>query len=119
MLRQIPRRTPNMRATSPARVGLLKVMVQLLPLDDGSAGSDRRSIGFTGADAHRGFEVEDEYLAVADLTGFRRTRNGFDGPADLVGRNRHFDLDLRQETHGVFGAAINFRVPLLAPVSFD
>src|SRR4029453_2017620 len=45
-----------------------------------------------------------------------------DGIDDLVGllaRNSDFDLDLRQEVHGVFGAAIDFSVALLTPVSLD
>ena len=30
-----------------------------------------------------------------------------------------FDLDLRQEVHGVFGAAVDFSVALLTPVALD
>src|SRR5215470_12300890 len=74
---------PNMSATSPARDGFLKVMVQLQSLDDGSTGSDRRSIGFASADAHGALEAEDEYLTVADLAGFRGSGNCFDCLGDL------------------------------------
>ena len=42
-----------------------------------------------------------------------------DDLVDLVGRDRDLDLDLRQEAHRVFGATIDFRVPLLTPVAFD
>ena len=35
------------------------------------------------------------------------------------GRDRDFDLDLGQEAHGVFGAAIDFRMALLPAISFD
>src|ERR1700716_742890 len=115
----MPSRTANMRAASPARVGFLNVMVLLLSVDGESAGSDRRSVGFAGADAHRAFEVKDEDLSVPDLAGLRRPGDGVDGLVDLVGRNRDFDLDLRQETHRVFGAAVDFRMALLAPISFD
>ena len=40
-------------------------------------------------------------------------------------RCRHFrfdgdlDFELGQEAHGVFGAAIDFRMPLLTPIPFD
>jgi hypothetical protein len=34
-------------------------------------------------------------------------------------RRQRLDLDLGQETHGVFGAAIDFRVSLLASITFD
>ena len=36
-----------------------------------------------------------------------------------VGRDGDLDLDLGQEVHGVFGAAVDFRVALLAPVALD
>src|SRR6516164_6037226 len=38
---------------------------------------------------------------------------------DLLGVYRHFDLDFRQEAHRIFGPTIDFRVPLLTPVTFD
>src|SRR3954454_14185906 len=64
-------------------------------------------------------EVDDEDLAVADLAGFRGGGDGFDGLVDLVGGDRDFDLDLGQEAHRVFGAAIDFCVALLTAVSLD
>jgi hypothetical protein len=70
-------------------------------------------------DAHRAFEVEDEKLAVPDLTGLCRPGDGVDGLVDLVGRHCHFDFDLGQETDRVFGAAIDFRMALLTPASFN
>src|SRR5262249_60544693 len=33
--------------------------------------------------------------------------------------HRHFDADLRQEVHGVFGAAVDLGVPFLAAVTLD
>src|SRR5689334_619738 len=63
-------------------------------------------------------EIDDEDLAVADLAGFCRGGDGIDGLVDLLGGDREFDLDLGQETEGVFGAAIGFRMNLLPGVSF-
>src|SRR5438132_8648521 len=64
-------------------------------------------------------EVDDEDLAVADLSGFGSRGDGVDGLVDLIGGNSDLDLDLGQEAHGVFGAAIDFRVTLLAAITFD
>src|SRR5579871_4433881 len=64
-------------------------------------------------------EVDDEDLAVADLAGFRRRRDGLDRLVDLLGGDSDFDLDLGQEAHRVFGAAIDFRMALLPAVSLD
>ena len=61
----------------------------------------------------------DEDLAVADLAGLGRGGDGFDDFVDLVGSDCDLNLELRQEAHGVFGAAIDFGVPLLTPVSLD
>src|SRR5579864_9524639 len=77
----------------------------------------RGGVGLAGADAHRVIEPEDEDLAVADLAGLRRRRDGVDDLVDLIGGAGDFQLDLRQEAHGVFGAAIDFGVALLAPVA--
>src|ERR1044072_2546672 len=59
----------------------------------------------------------DEDLAVADLAGLGRCRDGLDCPVDEFRCNRDFDLELRQEADCIFGAAIDFGVPLLAPVA--
>src|SRR5947209_1206153 len=64
-------------------------------------------------------EVDDEDLAVADLSGFRGRGDGIDGLVDLVRSDRDLDLDLGQETHGVFSTAINLRMALLSAISFD
>ncbi len=42
-----------------------------------------------------------------------------DDLVDLLARDRDFDANLRQEIHGVFGAAINLHVALLAAIAFD
>src|SRR3954462_8492534 len=64
-------------------------------------------------------EIDDEDLAVADLPGFRGGRDGVDGLVDLVGGDSDLDLDLGQEAHGIFGAALDFRMALLAAISLD
>ena len=42
-------------------------------------------IGLAGADTNRMVEVDDEDLAVADLSGLCRGRDGVDGLVDLIG----------------------------------
>src|SRR4029079_15323668 len=64
-------------------------------------------------------DVVDEDFSVADLAGFRRRGDGVDNLVGLIAWNGDFNLDLRQEVHGVFGAAIGFSVALLTPVTFD
>src|SRR5438445_872777 len=64
-------------------------------------------------------EVDDEDLAVADLAGFGSGGDGVDGLVDLIRGDSDLDLDLGQEAHGVFGAAVDFRVALLATITFD
>src|SRR4051812_25079150 len=76
-----------------------------------------RGIGLAGADANRMVEVDDEDLAVADLPGFCSPGDGFDGFVDLIGGDSDLDLDLGQEAHRVFGAAIDFRMALLPAIS--
>jgi len=82
-------------------------------------GTGSCSVGLAGADAHGGVDREDEDFSVSDLTGLGGRGDGVDRLVDLVGCDRHFDLDFRQEAHRVFGAAINFRVALLTPVALD
>ncbi len=81
--------------------------------------SQRVGVFFAGTDAHRLFERVDENLAVADLAGTRRRGDRLDYLVDHLRRDRDFDFQLRQKAHGVFGAAINLGVPLLAPIAFD
>src|SRR4051812_18887540 len=64
-------------------------------------------------------EVDDEDLAVADLAGLGSGGDGVDGLVDLIRGNSDLDLDLGQEAHGVFGATIDFRMTLLAAITFD
>src|SRR5262249_5708488 len=117
MLTQIPRNTPRKRANSPARENFLNVIVSTpVARRCWVRVSDRRSVGFARADAHRAVDAEDEDLAVPDLTGFRSRCDGLDGLADLVGGHRHLDLHFREEGHRVFGAAIDLGVALLTPI---
>src|SRR5215470_9208697 len=81
--------------------------------------SQRCGVGFAGADADRLLESEDKNLAVSDLARLGGRRNGVNRLVGLVGRNRNLDLQLRQEAHGVFGAAIDFRMALLTPITLD
>src|SRR5581483_4979676 len=63
--------------------------------------------------------AEHEDFAVSDLAGLGGSGNGGDDFVDLFGRYRDLDLELRQEAHGVFGAAIDFGVAFLTPIAFD
>src|SRR3954463_2328045 len=120
MLRKRAKRTPNARAKSPARVGFLNVMdLNSCRWTLECGGLQCGGVGLAGADAHGGIEGEDKNLSVPDLAGLGGRGDGIDRFLDLVGRYRHFDLDLRQEAHGIFSAAINLRVALLTPVSLD
>src|SRR6266705_4109525 len=84
-----------------------------------SAKSEGRGIRLTRADANRMVEVDDEDLAVADLAGFGSGGDGVDGLVDLVRGDSDLDLDLGQEAHGVFSAAVNFRMAFLPAISLD
>src|SRR5438309_10972056 len=64
-------------------------------------------------------EVDDEDLAVADLSGFRGRCDGIEGLVDLIRGDSDLDLDLGQEAHSVFSTAINFRMAFLAAISLD
>src|SRR6476661_370171 len=112
-------RIPNARAKSPARDDFINVMVLLLSVLFAVRVLARRGIGLAGADAHGVFQIEDEDFSVADLTGFRGAGDSADDFVDLLGVYRHFDLDFRQEAHRILGPTIDFRVPLLTPVTFD
>src|SRR5258707_3950395 len=84
-----------------------------------SAKSKCSGICLAGADTDRMVEVDDEDLAVADLSGFCRSRDGVDGLVDLVRGDRELHLDLGHEAHRVFITAINFRMTLLPSIPLD
>src|SRR5262245_7691432 len=117
-LTKAARRSPQTSASSPAREDLLNVMMLLLSWMLG-AGSKRRSVGFAGTDAYGLVDAEHEDLSVADLAGLGCGRDGLDHFVDLVGRHGHLDLQLGQKAHGIFGAAIDFGMALLAAISLD
>src|SRR5581483_3945601 len=119
MLRKSPSKTPSARARSPAREGFFNVMVYSCPYSFAVRVSERSVGGFAGADAHGVFEIEDKDFSVADLAGLGGAGDGADDLVDLAGRDRHFDLDLRQKAHGVFSAAVNLGVAFLTPVALD
>src|SRR5215813_3308284 len=79
----------------------------------------RVHVGLAGPDTHRLIDRGDEDLAVTDLAGLGGRNDGFDHGSHAIGRHRHFDADLRQEVHGVFGAAVDFGVSFLAAVARD
>ena len=67
-----------------------------------------------GADADGGFNGHDENFPIANLSSVRAFGDDFDSGFDLRVRQNDLQLDLGQEVHGVFAAAINFRVTFLA-----
>src|SRR6266849_7232250 len=83
------------------------------------SGSECVAVGFAGTDAPCMVEPSDENLSVADLPGPRSGGNSLDDTVHLLCRHSDFDAKLGQEVHGIFGAAVDFRVPLLSAVAFD
>src|SRR5262249_49108753 len=81
--------------------------------------SDSAVVGFARPDADGVFDRRDENLAIPDLTRAGGAHDGLNGLVHGAFRHHHLDFDLGQETDGVFGAAVNFRVPLLPPVTLD
>src|SRR5271168_5136740 len=71
------------------------------------------------ADPDRRVEVVDKDLAVADLACARCRDDRFDHLVGDVRVDRDLDFQLGKEAHGVFGAAIDFGMPLLAPVALN
>ena len=67
-------------------------------------GADRRELGLDGH---------------ADLAGLRGTGNRFNGLVDLIRGQGHFQLDLRQQIHRVFGAPVQLGVTFLAAETTD
>src|SRR5262249_41718006 len=81
--------------------------------------SERVRTRLAGADAQCRLHGRDEDLAVADLAGVRRLLDGLDGALDLAVVDHDLDLHLGQETHQVFGAAIDLGLALLATEPLD
>ena len=80
---------------------------------------ERVVVGFPSADANRVLDCRDEDLAVTDLASLGGALDGGERLVDLGAWHDDFDFDLRQEADGVFGTAIDFRMPLLTAVAFD
>src|SRR5262245_35098882 len=70
--------------------------------------------GLPGADPDRFLDVGDKYLAVADPPGLGGATDRVDGSFHHVVAKYDFDFDLGEEIHHVLGAAIEFRMSLLA-----
>src|ERR1700719_2649268 len=81
--------------------------------------SEGVAVGFAGANAHRPIDRSDKNFAVADLPGLGRASDRLNDSIRPLRRDRDLDADLGQETHRIFGAAIDLRVPLLAAVTLD
>src|SRR3546814_469558 len=73
-----------------------------------------RVVALAGPDAHRAADIEYEELAVADRAGGRRGLDRLDDAIRDIGGADELDLDLGHHVGGVFGAAIDFGLALLA-----
>jgi len=102
-----------------SRESFFNVMVYSCPCSFLRCGLECCGVALAGADAHGVIEAKHEDLAVADLAGLGGAGDGADDLVDLVAGDRDFDLDFRQEAHRILGPTIDFRVPLLTPVTFD
>src|SRR5260370_36083406 len=74
-------------------------------------------VGFAGPYTDDLVHGGDEDLAVADLSGSGIGGGRFDDRVHHFGAHGDFDLDFWKEVHGVFRAAIDFRLALLAPAA--
>src|SRR5258708_8074589 len=87
---------------------------------DGSAEIlERVAVGFAGPDPQRVIDRGHEDLAVADLAGAGAGGDDVDGLGGELRRNSDFDSELGPEIHDIFGAAVDFGVALLAPITLD
>src|SRR5258707_11085796 len=82
-------------------------------------GSERVCVYFARANSDDLLERGDKNLSVADLPGFRLRRDGLDDRLGHLAFDCNFDLEFGKKAHGVFRAAIDFRMPLLAAVALD
>src|SRR6185503_3902445 len=81
--------------------------------------SERRRIGFAGADADDLLKIEHEDLAVADLAGVRRLLDRLDRLLEQLRLDGGLDLHFGQEVDHVLRAAIELGVALLPPEALD
>jgi len=80
---------------------------------------DRGVARLAGADADHLINCADENLAVADASRARRFLDGVEHGFDHVILDNELELELGKKVDDVLGAAIEFGVPLLAPITFD
>ena len=73
---------------------------------------------FSGSNTSDIINGADENLPVSNFTGFGSVDDGIDSGGNLTVRQNNFDLDLREKIDGIFAAAIDFRVALLAAETF-
>ena len=66
------------------------------------------------ADPDGFIDFGNEHFAVADFAGLGGLDDGGDGALDTSVSQHHFEFDFGQEIDGVFAAAIDFGVALLA-----
>src|SRR4051812_342583 len=118
-LRIKPSAAMTARAMSATRANFLNVMELLLSKSLRARALQRSVVGLAGSYPHGAVDAVDEDLSVADLAGLGGRHDCVDDFVNLIGRHCRLDLDLGQEADGVFGAAINFGVALLTPVTFD
>lgn len=71
-----------------------------------------------GADTDRGFDGDDEDLAVSDLASLGRFDDRLGGLLGIGVVDDDFDHDLWEEIDGVFTAAVDLGVPFLAAETF-
>src|SRR5882672_7897635 len=76
-------------------------------------------VGFAGPYTDDLVHGGDENLAVADLSCAGIGGDRFNDRVHHFGAHGDFDFDLGKEIYGVFRAAIDFRMSLLAPVALD
>ncbi|MND83021.1 hypothetical protein D3C80_748680 [compost metagenome] len=79
---------------------------------------DRVYTRFACADTDDLLDVGNEYLAVANPSSLCRISNRFDNGFGIFVCKNHFHLNLGQEVHDVFGAAVKFGMALLATETF-
>src|SRR5690606_35944324 len=82
------------------------------------AESDGIVASFTRADTDGLFDVVNEDLAVADLAGVGGLGDGLDRLLKCAVLDDDFHLQLGQEVHDVFSAAVELGMSLLATKSF-
>src|ERR1700733_4559863 len=79
--------------------------------------SECRGIGLAGANSYGAFDVEHEYLAVADFTRVCRLGDRLDHLVAEFGWYHDLDLHLRQEIHMIFCATVDLSLSLLSAKS--